>query len=453
MNRSSFTASSAALSVSQLNREAKRLLEASFSLIRVEGELTNFARPASGHWYFTLKDPQAQVRCAMFRNRSQLLSFRPKEGDQVIVTAKVSLFEGRGDFQLICEQMMPSGEGQLQKAFEQVKQELSQRGFFDPARKRPLPKHPRRIGVITSATGAAIHDILHVLQRRFPNLPVNLYPSAVQGAEAADQLVAALALANRHAECDVLIIGRGGGSLEDLWPFNEVRVAEAILRSAIPVVSAVGHETDTTISDLVADYRAPTPSAAAEVLSPDQQALFDRLMQHQRSLIRQISRHLQQAQQGLDLQQLRLKHPGERLTQQAQQLTQIESTLIRLQQQQLIHAWKSVSQTEQRLDRQTPKFTQQALRLSQLRVQLKQRMESQMTSHRYVLQQTARRLNSISPLATLDRGFSLLMDHQGQVIQSVTQATTGDILQAKLKDGVLNCQVIADTFKETNPQH
>lgn len=453
MNRSSFTASSAALSVSQLNREAKRLLEASFSLIRVEGELTNFARPASGHWYFTLKDPQAQVRCAMFRNRSQLLSFRPKEGDQVIVTAKVSLFEGRGDFQLICEQMMPSGEGQLQKAFEQVKQELSQRGFFDPDRKRPLPKHPRRIGVITSATGAAIHDILHVLQRRFPNLPVNLYPSAVQGAEAADQLVAALALANRHAECDVLIIGRGGGSLEDLWPFNEVRVAEAILRSAIPVVSAVGHETDTTISDLVADYRAPTPSAAAEVLSPDQQALFDRLMQHQRSLIRQISRHLQQAQQGLDLQQLRLKHPGERLTQQAQQLTQIESTLIRLQQQQLIHAWKSVAQTEQRLDRQTPKFTQQALRLSQLRVQLKQRMESQMTSHRYVLQQTARRLNSISPLATLDRGFSLLMDHQGQVIQSVTQATTGDILQAKLKDGVLNCQVIADTFKEPNPQH
>ena len=447
MNRSSFTASSAALSVSQLNREAKRLLEASFSLIRVEGELTNFARPASGHWYFTLKDPQAQVRCAMFRNRSQLLSFRPKEGDQVIVTAKVSLFEGRGDFQLICEQMMPSGEGQLQKAFEQVKQELSQRGFFDPDRKRPLPKHPRRIGVITSATGAAIHDILHVLQRRFPNLPVNLYPSAVQGTEAADQLVAALALANRHAECDVLIIGRGGGSLEDLWPFNEVRVAEAILRSAIPVVSAVGHETDTTISDLVADYRAPTPSAAAEVLSPDQQALFDRLMQHKRSLIRQISRHLQQAQQGLDLQQLRLKHPGERLTQQAQQLTQIESTLIRLQQQQLIHAWKSVAQTEQRLDRQTPKFTQQALRLSQLRVQLKQRMESQMTSHRYVLQQTARRLNSISPLATLDRGFSLLMDHQGQVIQSVTQATTGDILQAKLKDGVLNCQVIADTFK------
>lgn len=453
MNRSSFTARSAALSVSQLNREAKQLLEASFSLIRVEGELTNFARPASGHWYFTLKDPQAQVRCAMFRNRSQLLSFRPKEGDQVIVTAKVSLFEGRGDFQLICEQMMPSGEGQLQKAFEQVKQELSQRGFFDPARKRPLPKHPRRIGVITSATGAAIHDILHVLQRRFPNLPVNLYPSAVQGAEAADQLVAALALANRHAECDVLIIGRGGGSLEDLWPFNEVRVAEAILRSAIPVVSAVGHETDTTISDLVSDYRAPTPSAAAEVLSPDQQALFDRLMQHQRLLIRQISRRLQQAQQGLDLQQLRLKHPGERLKQQAEQLTQIESTLIRLQQQQLAHARKSVAQTAQRLDRQTPTFSQQALRLNQLKVQLQQRMESQMTQRRYALSQTAKRLNSISPLATLDRGFSLLMDHQGQVIQSVTQATTGDILQAKLKDGVLNCQVIADTSKEPNPQH
>lgn len=449
MNRSSHTA----LSVSQLNREAKRLLEASFSLIRVEGELTNFARPASGHWYFTLKDPQAQVRCAMFRNRSQLLSFRPKEGDQVIVTAKVSLFEGRGDFQLICEQMMPSGEGQLQKAFEQVKQELNQLGFFDPARKRPLPKHPRRIGVITSASGAAIHDILHVLQRRFPSLPVNLYPSAVQGTEAADQIVAALALANRHAECDVLILGRGGGSLEDLWPFNEVRVAEAILRSAIPVVSAVGHETDTTISDLVADYRAPTPSAAAEVLSPDQQALFDRLLQHQSSLFRQISRRLQQAQQGLDLQQLRLKHPGERLQQQAKQLTQIESKLCRLQQQQLQQAFKSLIQTEQRLDRQTPKFNQQTLRLNQLSVQLRQRMESQITTQRYALQQTARRLNNISPLATLDRGFSLLMDQQGQVIQSVTQAATGDIFQARLKDGELRCQVIDDTFAETKPQH
>jgi len=449
MNRSSHTA----LSVSQLNREAKRLLEASFSLIRVEGELTNFARPASGHWYFTLKDPQAQVRCAMFRNRSQLLSFRPKEGDQVIVTAKVSLFEGRGDFQLICEQMMPSGEGQLQKAFEQVKQELSQRGFFDPARKRPLPKHPRRIGVITSASGAAIHDILHVLQRRFPNLPVNLYPSAVQGTEAADQLVAALALANRHAECDVLILGRGGGSLEDLWPFNEVRVAEAILRSAIPIVSAVGHETDTTISDLVADYRAPTPSAAAEVLSPDQQALLDRLMQHQHSLLRQISRRIQQAQQGLDLQQLRLKHPGERLQQQAQQLTQIESKLCRLQQQQLQQAFKSLIQTEQRLDRQTPKFNQQTLRLNQLSVQLRQRIKSQITTQRYALQQTARRLNNISPLATLDRGFSLLMDQQGQVIQSVTQAATGDIFQARLKDGELRCQVIDDTLEKNQSQH
>ena len=441
MNRSS----NAALSVSQLNREAKRLLEASFSLIRVEGELTNFARPASGHWYFTLKDPQAQVRCAMFRNRSQLLGFRPKEGDQVVVTAKVSLFEGRGDFQLICEQMTPSGEGQLQKAYEQVKLELSQRGFFDPARKRPLPKHPRSIGVITSASGAAIHDILHVLQRRFPNLPVNLYPSAVQGAEAADQLVAALSLANRHAECDVLILGRGGGSLEDLWPFNEVRVAEAILASTLPVVSAVGHETDTTISDLVADYRAPTPSAAAEILSPDQQAIFERLAQLQRTLTRQITRRLQQAQQGLDLQQLKLKHPGEKLQQQAQQLSQIESKLCRLQQQQLRQALKSLAQTEQRLDRQTPKFTAQTTRLKQLSTQLQQRIHATLEQQRYMLQQTARRLNNISPLATLDRGFSLLLDQQGKVIQSVSQATTGDIFHARLKDGDLRCQVITNT--------
>lgn len=438
MNNTSHTA----LSVSQLNREAKRLLEASFSLIRVEGELTNFARPSSGHWYFTLKDAQAQVRCAMFRNRSQLLSFRPKEGDQVIVTAKVSLFEGRGDFQLICEQMMPSGEGQLQKAFEQVKQRLSQLGYFDSDRKRPLPKHPKRIGVITSASGAAIHDILHVLKRRYPNLPINLYPSAVQGAEAADQLVSAIALANRHAECDVLIVGRGGGSLEDLWPFNEVRVAEAILSSKIPVVSAVGHETDTTISDLVADYRAPTPSAAAEVLSPDQQVIFAQLNQYHQTLYRLVIQRLQDAQQRLDLIQLKLKHPGERLAQQQQQLTRVGEKLFRFMQQHLVQNQQQHKHLNQRLFRQTPSFAAQQRYLNQLAQHLEKRCISQLVQKQQHLHQTGLRLNAISPLATLDRGFSLLMNEQGDVIKSIEQVSPEHEIRARLPDGELHCKVI-----------
>ncbi|MFN3882600.1 MAG: exodeoxyribonuclease VII large subunit [Nitrincola lacisaponensis] len=436
------TASNTTLSVSQLNREARRLLEASFAWIRVEGELSNFARPASGHWYFTLKDAQAQVRCAMFRNRSQLIGFRPSEGDQVIVTAKVSLYEGRGDFQLICEQMMPGGEGQLQKAFEQLKQQLNQRGWFNAERKRPLPAHPRRIGVITSASGAAIHDILHVLNRRFPGLPVNLYPSAVQGPEAADQLVSALQLANRHAECDVLIIGRGGGSLEDLWPFNEVRVAEAIIASAIPVVSAVGHETDTTISDLVADYRAPTPSAAAEVLSPDQHLLGQRLAQYQTALTRQLARQLQQARQQLHQQRQRLRHPGERLQQQTQQLDRLEMALTRLLGQHLQQQDHQVQQLHQRLLRQTPRFQLQHQRLLWLTEHLQQRTERQLALHRNTLGQTARRLNAISPLATLERGFSLLLDASGQVVQHVEQVKPGDQLTARLQDGELSCRVM-----------
>lgn len=434
--------SNTALSVSQLNRDAKRLLEASFSLIRVEGELTNFARPASGHWYFTLKDAQAQVRCAMFRNRSQLLSFRPKEGDQVIVTAKVSLFEGRGDFQLICEQMMPSGEGQLQKAYEQVKQRLSQLGYFDPSRKRRLPKHPKRIGVITSASGAAIHDILHVLQRRYPYLPVNLYPSAVQGTEAADQLVSAIALANRHAACDVLILGRGGGSLEDLWPFNEVRVAEAIIASKIPIVSAVGHETDTTISDLVADYRAPTPSAAAEVLSPDQQVIFAELNQYHQRFMRRMRQRLQDAQQRLDLLQIKLKHPGERLNQQQLQLTHTREKLLRLMQQSVVQKGQQLGNLNQRLARQRPDFSARQQHLQQLAHQLSKYASQNMMLKQQQLHQTARRLHAISPLATLDRGFSLLLNSQGEVIKSIAQVDETDEIRARLSDGELHCKVV-----------
>ena len=433
--------SNLALSVSQLNREAKQLLEASFSLIRVEGELTNLARPASGHWYFTLKDDRAQVRCAMFRRQAQSVSFQPKEGDQVVVLAKVSLYEGRGDFQLICDQMIPSGEGQLQKAFEQVKQRLSARGLFDSSRKKTLPKHPRCIGVITSSSGAAIHDILHVLKRRFPGIPVNLYPSAVQGTEAAEQLINALALANRHKACDVLIIGRGGGSLEDLWPFNEVALAEAIASSSIPIVSAVGHETDTTISDLVADYRAPTPSAAAEILSPDQHLLKRQLIDTQNTFTRRTLQQFQQAQQRLDLLQLRLKHPGDRLRQQRQQLSDLTSSLMRLQLLQIQRQDQGLTSLTCRLVRRTPEMRSHALRIEKVYTQLQQRLHASLKHRRFAFEQTVCRLNSVSPLATLNRGFSYLQNQQGEIVYTTQQTSIGDTLVATLKDGKLSCQV------------
>ena len=257
-------------SVARLNREARAILEGHFPLIWVEGELSNLARPSSGHLYFSLKDEQAQVRCAMFKPRNQLLGFKPDNGMQVLARARVSLYEGRGEFQLIIEHMEEAGDGALRRAFEQLKSKLAAEGLFDAAHKKPLPVLPRRIGVVTSPTGAAIRDILSVLKRRFPAIPVLVYPVPVQGQGAAEKIAGAIRLAAQHGECDVLIISRGGGSLEDLWAFNEEVVARAIYDCALPVVSGVGHEIDFTIADFVADHRAATPSAAAEMVSPDQ---------------------------------------------------------------------------------------------------------------------------------------------------------------------------------------
>ena len=259
----------AVFTVSQLNRQSKELLETYLHRVQVSGEISNLARPHSGHWYFTLKDQRAQVRCAMFKSRSQYVQFAPKEGDQVLIHASVSLYEARGDYQLIVDKMESAGEGALKMAFEALKARLHQQGYFNPEYKKPLPSHPRHLGIVTSPTGAAVKDIIAVLKRRFPALPISIYPTQVQGEVAAGQIVQAIERANRDALCDVLIVGRGGGSLEDLWPFNEERVAHAIFNSAIPIISAVGHEVDTSISDFVADLRAATPSAAAELVSPD----------------------------------------------------------------------------------------------------------------------------------------------------------------------------------------
>ncbi|MDZ7770078.1 MAG: exodeoxyribonuclease VII large subunit [Woeseiaceae bacterium] len=289
-----------ALTVSELNRQARQLLERGFATVQVEGELSNLARPASGHLYFTLKDSSAQIRCAYFRQRQRGPTIRLADGDQVLATGRVSIYEARGDYQLIVEQLEPAGEGELRRRFEALKKKLAAEGLFDEAIKQPLPALPRCIGVITSPAGAAIRDILSILKRRFPAIPVIIYPSAVQGAAAVPELLAALDSAVRRDECDVLIIGRGGGSLEDLWAFNDEGLARALHACPIPVVSAVGHEVDFTIADFVADLRAPTPSGAAEQVVPDQaawqrslQALAERLNAH-------IGRRLEARQQQLD---------------------------------------------------------------------------------------------------------------------------------------------------------
>jgi exodeoxyribonuclease VII large subunit len=411
--------------------------------IQVEGEISNLARPSSGHWYFTLKDDRAQVRCAMFRGRNLQVRFRPKEGDQVVVLAKVSLYEGRGDFQLICEQMQESGQGRLQQAFERLKLQLSQEGLFDVSRKRALPSPARHIGVITSPTGAAIHDILQVLGRRCPSLPVALYPTAVQGNEAAGQIVRAIELANRDGRCDVLIVGRGGGSLEDLWPFNEEAVARAIAASRIPVVSAVGHEVDISISDLVADLRAPTPSAAAELLSPDQAQLQQQLSLLRQRLARQTQGYLQQQHSRLEHLRARLRHPGDRLREQSQRLDQLELRLQRALTLRLQQRHNRLDMLQQRLQRSSPArmLLRKQQQLSPLRQRLQHAMQLLISQRRQQLQFQARQLQGVSPLATLERGYAIVQDHKGQAITRQQQVSPGDVITARLHQGTLVCTV------------
>ena len=323
------------LSVSQLNRESRFLLEKNLSTLWVDGEISNLSRPASGHIYFTLKDAQAQIRCAMFRNRLNHIRFRPENGAQVQIRGSVSLYEARGDYQLIAEHMEAGGDGALQRAFEQLKRELEREGLFNPAHKQPIPALPTRVGVITSPSGAAIHDILSVLQRRFPSLPIIIYPTAVQGEQATQEVVSAIQQAEQQQQCDLLVIARGGGSIEDLWTFNQEAVARAIYHCPLPIISAVGHETDFTIADFVADQRAPTPSAAAESISPDREQWLEGVKQLAQRLIRSNQHILQIHTQQLQGLKKRLRHPGERIQQFTQRLDESEQRLQRAQQQTL----------------------------------------------------------------------------------------------------------------------
>lgn len=433
-------------SISRLNSEVRAVLEGSFPLLWVEGEISNLATPRSGHLYFSLKDAHAQVRCALFRAKRQLLRFTPADGSQVLARVRIGFYEPRGDFQLIVEHLEPAGAGAAQREFELLKQRLQAEGLFDPARKRPLPRFPLRLGVITSPSGAAIRDVLKVLRRRAPQLAVTILPVRVQGSGAADEIREALQIAARRADCDVLLLTRGGGSIEDLAAFNDEHLARAIAAIQIPVVSAVGHEIDFTIADFVADRRAPTPSAAAELISPDTAALDAGLASQQNRLQQAMRRRLAFERQQLARLDGRLHRnsPHGRLRQQQQRLDGLDLRLVRAMRSALRLREQTLAAATRALRSRSPATYLELLR--QRYAGLPERLTQawiQTARHRSErLVAASRQLNAVSPLATLQRGYAVLRrPATGEVLGSVTQVTPGLQLEALLSDGRLELTV------------
>lgn len=430
--------------VSRLNREVRALLEAGFPAIWIEGEVSNLRRPPSGHLYFSLKDAQAQVGCALFRNQSRLLGFEPRDGMHVLIRARVSLYEGRGEFQLVVEHLEEAGEGALRRAFEALKQRLAKEGLFDPAHKKPLPRLPRRIGLITSPAGAVLHDILTTLARRFPAIPVLLYPVPVQGEGAAERIAAMIRLAGERRDCDALILARGGGSLEDLWAFNEAIVARAIYDCPIPIVCGVGHETDITIADLVADARAPTPTAAAELLSPDRQEWLARYRTLEQRLVGRMRDRLRQLALHCDWLTARLVHPRRRLSELRGRLQTLAlrgelamRNLLRTRAAALaaLNARLQACSPLARLRRLDHERQRLALRLAaEMRYGLERR--------RARLHQAMQALHALSPLATLERGYAIVTRlPTGEVLRAASGCAPGERVRARLARGELECLV------------
>jgi exodeoxyribonuclease VII large subunit len=423
------TPEQAAISVSQLNRRAKTLLEQGIARIWVEGEISNLARPASGHLYFSLKDDNAQVRAAFFRQRQRGPTINLKNGDNVLAFGKVSVYEARGDYQLIVEQVEPAGEGALKREYDKLRRKLAAEGLFDESRKLELPELPGRIGIITSPSGAAVRDILSVLRRRFPAIPVTIYPAAVQGDAAPGELMQALDDAVRRDECDVLIMGRGGGSLEDLWAFNNEDLARAIADCPVPIVSAVGHEVDFTIADFVADLRAPTPTAAAELVVPDREDWLRLVNRLAARVARLGQRSLEDRAQTLDYLGRRLlaNSPAASVARQADQLRGLRARLANSARQQTI-----INVGHQ---------------LRSLHKRLATAIERDVivpASHR--LQLTMRSLHSVSPLATLDRGYAIVLDEaSGKALTNAADTAVGRDIRAHLHSG----EIVA-TVKEVD---
>lgn len=436
------------LSVTELNQYARGILEMQVGKIAVTGEISNFSQPSSGHWYFTLKDSQSQIRCAMFRNKNQFIRLKPNNGLQITLHGGVSIYEGRGEYQLIADYMEETGIGSLQKAFEILKATLAAEGLFASEHKQAMPRQPKHIAVITSATGAAIHDILSVLNERYPLLTITLIPSVVQGKDAPEQLCQAIALAERwNSEevdaIDAIILGRGGGSIEDLWAFNDEDLARAIFACKIPIISAVGHEVDITIADFVADLRAPTPSAAAELISPDQQNIEQALDHFEQRLSTQIHTLLNNQQKYLTLQEKSLVHPGQKLAQLTTRFEQYEQRLLHQQQQSIQKKYHAVELLQQSIQQANPKK-----RLKEQQLRLTQQSEKLILSTEAFLQQTNKKLlhqiallNSISPLATLERGYAIIKDEKNNVIINAEQQHIGQTITASLARGELICTI------------
>jgi exodeoxyribonuclease VII large subunit len=445
---------------SELNREVRIHLEAGFPRVLVEGELSNLSRPASGHLYFSLKDDRAQLRCALFRSAAvrldPALAARLANGVQVLARGRISLYEPRGDFQLIIDSLQDAGEGALQRQFEELRRKLDAEGLFDAARKRPLPRYPQRIGVVTSPRGAALRDILHVLERRWPLARVRLYPVLVQGADAPAQLQAAIAAASRHGWAELLITGRGGGSLEDLAAFNDETVARTIAASAIPVIAAVGHETDFSIADFVADLRAPTPSAAAELATPDQVVLRESFSRAQRQLLRRAREILQRDAQRLDhlAHRLQQRHPSVQLSEQARRLQAGALGLSRGMRQILRDRRLRAEQLDRRLAAQRPqrRFAQYGERIGTARRLLDRLLRDDLRRRRQELHDLARTLHAVSPLAVMGRGYAVLTaPASGRVVASVLETAVGETLLAQLADGQLDCRV--EALREASADH
>ncbi|SPP31261.1 Exodeoxyribonuclease 7 large subunit [Arsenophonus endosymbiont of Aleurodicus floccissimus] len=434
-------------SVNQLNQSVRQLLELQIGRIWLNAEISNFSQPASGHWYFTLKDETSQLRAAMFRGQNIRVNFRPQNGQQVLVRATVTMYEPRGEYQLIIENMQPAGNGLLQQQFEILKQKLSAEGLFAQHYKQALPMPAKRLGVITSSTGAVLHDILNILKRRDPSLPVIIYPTAVQGEDAPRQIIRAIELANHRQECDVLIVGRGGGSLEDLWAFNDEKVARAIFASQLPIIAAVGHETDVTIADFVADLRAPTPSAAAELMSRNQQELLRQLLEQKQRLEMAMDYFMARKLRifGQLQHKLQQQHPELRITRQYNYLIQLQQKLVNTTQQYLQQINRQQYNLEQRLILCDPRPQLQNCRQRyiQQQFQLKQLITQILSRYREKFSVSCSRLEAVSPLATLARGYSISESPNGRLLTKTQQIHIGETLKTRLQDGWLESKILS----------
>lgn len=433
--------------VSRLTAELRAVLDQSFPLLWVSGEISGLATPRSGHLYFSLKDSGSQIRCALFRGKRNLLRFQPKDGDQVIARARISCYEPRGEVQLIIEHLEPAGAGALQQAYEALKARLAAEGLFDADRKQPLPAFPRRLGVVTSPSGAALRDVLHVLARRYPALPVLVYPVPVQGSGAAAEIAETLRLADQRGDCDLLILTRGGGAPEDLAQFNDEALARTIAALKTPIVAAIGHEIDFTIAEFVADRRAPTPSAAAELVSPDMAAVQERVALLARRLARQQTQALRQGRERLKAldARLRVQHPATRLRQRQQRLDELGMRLDAAARRGLALRVQRLDSLQARLAARSPAAALRGgrERLAQVARRLRRAGGQAVNHRREQLAAVAHQLQIVSPLNTLGRGYAIVRDaDSGRVLRRAAEASPGQVVKLLLGEGELAAEVL-----------